>query len=94
MDYFTLEPSKGGVGKVLVITDHFTRYAMAIPTKNQTAKTTAETFFNNFVVHYGIPSRIHSDQGPTFESELIRELCEITGMKKSRTTITIPCLTV
>ncbi len=63
---------------------------MAIPTKNQTAKTTAEAFFNNFVVHYGLPSRIHSDQGANFESELIREMCELTGMKKSRTTIYHP----
>lgn len=90
MDYLTLEPSKGGIGNILVITDHFTRYAMAIPTKNQTAKTTAEAFFNNFVVHYGLPTRIHSDQGANFESELIRELCELTGMKKSRTTIYHP----
>ena len=68
------------------MTDHFTRYAIAIPTRNQTAKTTAEAFFNNFVVHYGLPQRIHSDQGASFESKIIRKLCVITGMDKSRTT--------
>lgn len=41
IDYLTLETSKGGIGNVLVITDHYTKYAMAIPTRNQTAKTTA-----------------------------------------------------
>ena len=86
MDYLSLERSKGGYENVLVITDHFTRYALAIPTKNQTAKTTAEAFFNNFVVHYGLPKRIHSDQGANFESNIIKELCRITGMEKSRTT--------
>jgi len=90
MDYLTLEPSKGGIGNVLVITDHFTRYAMAIPTRNQTAKTTAEAFFNNFVVHYGLPARIHTDQGANFESDLIKELCLLTGIKKSRTTVYHP----
>ena len=85
MDYLKLEMSKGGYQYVLVITDHFTRYALAIPTKNTTARTTAEAFFNNFVVHYGFPKRIHSDQGANFESNLIRELCNITGMTKSRT---------
>ena len=84
MDYLKLEMSKGGYQYVLVITDHFTRYALAIPTKNTTARTTAEAFFNNFVVHYGFPKRIHSDQGANFESNLIRELCSITGMAKSR----------
>ena len=51
-----------------------------------TARTTAEAFFNNFVVHYGFTRRIHSDQGANVESKLIRELCSITGMTKSRTT--------
>ena len=72
MDYLTLEPSKG-VGNVLIITDHFTKYALAIPTRNQTARTTAEAFFDNFVAHYGIPERLHTDQGANFESELIKE---------------------
>jgi len=86
MDFLSLETSKGGYENILVITDHFTRYAMAVPTKNQTAKTTADAFFHNFVVHYGIPQRIHTDQGRNFESRLLQELCLLTGMKKSRTT--------
>jgi hypothetical protein len=47
MDYLSLERSNGGYENSLVITDHFTRYAIAIPTRNQTAKTTTEAFFNN-----------------------------------------------
>ncbi len=86
MDYLSLERSAGGYENILIITDHFTRYALAVPTKNQTARTTAEAFFNNFVVHYGLPKRKHSDQGANFQSKIIKELCQITGMEKSRTT--------
>ena len=86
MDFLKLEVSKGGYQHVLVITDHFTRYAQAILAKNETAKTTAEAFFQNFVVHYGLPARLHTDQGANFESKLVKELSEITGIKKSSTT--------
>ena len=85
MDYVTLEPAKG-IGNVLVITDHFTKYALAIATKNQTAKTTAKVLHDSFITHFRIPMRIHSDQGACFESDIIKELCKVTGMTKSRTT--------
>ena len=86
MDFLTLEPSKG-YGNVLVITDHFTKYAVAIPTKNQTAKTTASAFYNEFIVKYGIPTKLHTDQGNNFESDLMKELCNTMGVKKTRTSL-------
>lgn len=86
MDYLSLEASKGGYGNILVLTDHFTRYAVAIPTRNQTAKTTARVLFDHFLINYGFPARIHTDQGRNFESELIKHLCKIANIKKTRTT--------
>ena len=77
VDFLSLEPSKGGIENILVVTDHFTRYAQAFPTKYQTAKTTAQVLFDNFVVHYGFPARIHSDQGRNFESSIISHLCKL-----------------
>ena len=90
IDYLTLEVSRGGFQHILVITDHFTRYAQAIPTRNQNAKTTAAALLDNFVFHYGVPTRLHSDQGATFESAEIQELCRLLGTKKSRTTSYAP----
>ena len=86
MDYLTLEPSKGGQQNILIITNHFTRYAQAIQIINQTARTTAEVLFNNYIVHYGIPERLHSDQGANVQSKVIEELCRMTEITKSRTT--------
>ena len=79
MDILTLEPSKGNYKHILVITDHFTRFVMAIPTRNQLARTVADAFYNKCILHYGTPERIHADQGANFESTIIKELFTIMG---------------
>ena len=86
MDCLSLEPSKGNIENVLVITDHFTRYALAYPSKTQTAQATARILWDNFICHYGFPEKFISDQGRNFESDLIKELYKIVGMKKLHTT--------
>ena len=86
LDFLGLEDSKGGFNSILVITDHFTKYAQAIPTKNQLAHTTAKILFDNFIVHYGFPEQLHSDQGRNFESSVISHLCKLAGVRKTRTT--------
>ena len=65
IDFLSLEPAKGGVENILVVTDLFTRYAQTFPTRNLTAKTTALILF---------------------ESATIKHLCQLAGVKKSRTT--------
>ena len=85
MDFLTLETSRGGFGHIFDITHHFTQYALAIPTKNQTARTTANALFHGFIIHYGFPRRLHSDQGANFESSVIKELCKLAGVEKSHT---------
>ena len=77
--------SAGGYEHILVITYHFTRYAQAIPTRNQSAKTTAIILFDNSICHYGFPSWLHSDQGRNFKSKVIRELFSIAHIDKSMT---------
>lgn len=85
MDFLTLEPSKGNYQYVLVVTDHFTRYAQAIPTRNMSARTTAEALVQHFICHYGMPKRLHSDQGANFEGRVMQDVCSILGIEKSRT---------
>lgn len=60
-------------------------YSQAFPTKDQKALTVTKVLFEKFFVHYGLPARIHSDQGRDFESKLIKELLTLLGIRKSRT---------
>ena len=59
---------------------------LAIPTKNQSAKTTARVLFDNFICNYGFPARLYSDQGGNFESKVFKELSSISSIGKLRTT--------
>lgn len=77
MDFLSLEPDSHNTKDILVITDHFTKYAVAIPTKDQKATTVARCLWEQFLVHYGPPERLHSDQGRDFESQIIKELCTL-----------------
>ncbi len=86
IDFWSAEDRRNKSVDVLVITDHFTKLAHAFPCQDQTAKYVAKSLWDGFFCVYGFPQRIHSDQGASFESELIAELLELAGIDKSRTT--------
>uniref|UniRef100_A0A3B1IXB7 Gypsy retrotransposon integrase-like protein 1 n=1 Tax=Astyanax mexicanus TaxID=7994 RepID=A0A3B1IXB7_ASTMX len=85
IDFLSLEPDSKGMANILVVTDHFSRYAQAYVTKDQKAHTVAKVLVEKYFVNYGLPARLHSDQGRDFESRLIKELLLIMGVRKSRT---------
>jgi transposase InsO family protein len=86
IDFTLLEKSSSGIENVLVMSDVFTKYSIAVPTKDQTAKTVAKILQREWFNKLGVPSKIHSDLGRSFENKIIQALCKIYGTKKTRTT--------
>ena len=86
IDFLTIKnPHSSTEMNVLVITDHFMQHAKAIVTPNQSAKVTAIAFLNEFMVNYGFPENLLTDQGHNFKSQLIKVLCRLAHICKVQT---------
>ena len=66
--------------------DYFTCWAEAYAIPNQEATTVASKLVDEFFCRFSVPSQLHSDQGRQFESSLIKEICKLLDIKKSRMT--------
>ena len=62
------------------------RYALAVVTKDQTAKTVTKVFYRHFIAVFGAPTKLLSDRGANFTSALVQELCATFGTQKCHTT--------
>ncbi|XP_063888604.1 uncharacterized protein LOC135115599 [Scylla paramamosain] len=70
---------------LLAIIDVFSKFALAIPTKNQKATTVGKILVEEIFNRFGCPEQIHSDQGKNFEGQLVQELCKRYQVNKSPT---------
>ena len=68
---------------VLVMTDIFSKYTLAVPTRDQLATTVARVLVVEWFSKFGVLAQIHSDQGQNFESCLIQQLCVLHHIQKS-----------
>lgn len=71
---------------LMVNGDYFTKWNEAIPLENIGAKTAAMELIDNFICRFCVPLFIHKDQGALSKSLLFQEICQILGIKKTRTT--------
>ncbi|OWZ08618.1 LOW QUALITY PROTEIN: hypothetical protein PHMEG_00018807 [Phytophthora megakarya] len=67
---------------ILVFVDYFTRWPEAFAVKRLDTVTFVETLVNGVVSRHGIPSRLLSDRGSNFISELAKSFYETLGIKK------------
>ena len=71
-----LQESHNGNCYLLTAKDTFTKWVEAFPIADIEATTIAQKLQDDVFARYGMPTRIHSDQGSQFTSELMKELCK------------------
>ena len=83
LDFTKIDPSKTGKENVLIITNTFTKFSLAVCTPNQMAKTVTKVLVEKWFHVYGVPSPIHSDQDRCFDSNIVEALCKMYGVEQS-----------
>ena len=84
-DFNKIDPAKNGRENVLVLTDAFTKFSLAVVTTNQKALTVTKVLVVQVVYTCGMRNRIHSDQGISFHNEIIGLLCKLYGVEQTTT---------
>ena len=77
--------SKRGNKWILVIVDHFTKWADAHAMPDATAKTVANCLIDT-MLKYGFADQIITDQGTNYQSELLQHMYDLLDTYKTRTT--------
>ncbi len=70
---------------ILVITDIFSKWVEAYALPNKSSDSVARVLVNEYIVRYGAPQRIHSDQGGEFQNRMMECICRMLDIHQTRT---------
>lgn len=79
-----------GIQLILGLSDHFSRWADALPIPDATVPTLAKILDERVFAYMGLPEQLHSDQGAQFTSNPMVELCLLWRVNKTLTTLYHP----
>ena len=69
---------------LMVAVDWFSKWVELYPIPDATSETCAEKLVNEYMARYGLPLSIHTDQATYFESDLIKHICQVLHLRKTR----------
>ena len=72
-----LPESTSGNKYVLVIIDQFSKWVQAYALPHQGSELVAEKLIKEFIAVFGVPLKLHTDQGSNSQSELFKEVCKL-----------------
>ena len=70
---------------LLTILDHFSKYLVVVPCETMTAREAVEGFVEHYVLKFGVPQTLHSDQGTHFVNKIFTEMCSLLDCSKTGT---------
>lgn len=85
VDILELSTTSSGNKYVVVFTDYLTKWVEAFPLRNMTSDSIAKVFINEIISRHSAPSKLLSDQGRNFLSDLIKSICNYFKINKVQT---------
>jgi uncharacterized C2H2 Zn-finger protein len=79
-------PADSGNLHIMVMTDYLTKWVEAVPMPDKTQERCAEVFVVHWVLRFGPPEQLLTDQGAQFEARMFQEVCRMLDIEKLRTT--------
>ena len=70
---------------ILVATDAFTKYAIAVPIPNKKAQTIVQALYDNWITTFTCPKLWVSDQGKEFCNQMFKTFNDLFGIKAATT---------
>ena len=69
-----------GNRNILTITDMWSNYLVAVPTKTQTTEETIKHILKQWILKFGVMTEVISDNGPAFTAKLYAAVCKAFGI--------------
>ena len=82
----SLPVTSQGSKYILVVADVFTKWVKTFTLRSIEAETVAQVLVSEDVCRFGVPNKLHSDQGSNFCNNVVQCVCEMLGVGRTHTT--------
>ena len=86
IDHQKICMTDSGYNQVLVMIDHFTKYAEAVPCITVSAEETCDHLIKTWIARHGCPMTFQSDKGTAFGGELTKEIMRRSQVAQAHST--------
>ena len=86
IDHQKISMAESGYNQILVIIDHFTKLAEAVPCQTASAEETCDHLITHWISRYGCPMTFQSDNGKAFVGVLTKELMKRSHIAQAHST--------
>ncbi|KAK0413959.1 hypothetical protein QR680_007081 [Steinernema hermaphroditum] len=83
VDLLKMGPSRRGNLYAVVMIDHFSRFLCTAAVRDKSSTSVVSAIMEGWIYRFGVPKRLHSDNGTEFRNSTMQEMCDGLGIARS-----------